>query len=39
VSATPLPGATSAGIYGVAVFGSQIWVTNYDKNEAYRIAP
>jgi streptogramin lyase len=39
VSSTPLPGATNAGIYGVAAFGSQIWVTNYDKNEAYRIGP
>jgi streptogramin lyase len=39
VSSTPLPGATNAGIYAVAAFGAQIWVTNYDKNEAYRIAP
>jgi streptogramin lyase len=37
VSSTPLPGATNAGIYGVAAFGSQLWVTNYDKGEAYLI--
>jgi len=37
VSSTPLPPGNGSSIYGVAAFGSQIWVTNYDKNEAYLI--
>jgi streptogramin lyase len=39
VTTTPLPASNGSSIYGVAAFGSQIWVTNYDKNEAYLIAP
>ncbi len=37
VSTTPLPASNGSSIYGVAAFGSQIWVTKYDKNEAYLI--
>ena len=37
VSTTALPASNGSSIYGVAAFGSQIWVTNYDKNEAYQI--
>jgi streptogramin lyase len=37
VSTTPLPAGNGSGIFGVAALGAAIWVTNYDKNEAYLI--
>jgi streptogramin lyase len=37
VSTTPIPAGNGSGIFGVAAFGAAIWVTNYDKNEAYLI--
>ena len=37
VSTTALPAGSGSGIYGVAALGAAIWVTNYDKNEAYLI--
>jgi streptogramin lyase len=39
VSTTPLPAGNGSGIFGVAALGDAIWVTNYDKNEAYLIGP
>jgi streptogramin lyase len=39
VSTTPLPAGNGSGIFGVAALGAAIWVTNYDKNEAYLIGP
>jgi streptogramin lyase len=39
VSTTPLPPGNGSGLFGVAAQGTAIWVTNYDKNEAYLIGP
>ena len=39
VSTSPLPAGNGSGIYGVAALGAAIWVTNYDKNEAYLVGP
>lgn len=39
VSTTPLPAGNGSGLFGVAALGAAIWVTNYDKNEAYLIGP
>jgi streptogramin lyase len=39
VSTTAIPTGTGSGFFGIAALGSQIWATNYDKNEAYLIGP
>jgi streptogramin lyase len=39
VSTSPLPAGNGSGIYGVAALGAAIWVTNYDKSEAYLLGP